>query len=109
MSFSVFYSLQFVLWILPLVCFSGSRVMLISAILFSWLTYLYFPISYQLRGARPDLFKAVVVAIGLLRLFMMFLAVQGRYSRSPGCGRHLNPREEGSDRKVPATVGRSVP
>ena len=26
MSFSVFYSPQFVLWILPLVCFSGSRV-----------------------------------------------------------------------------------
>ena len=99
MSFSVFYSPQFVLWILPLVCFSGSRVMLIPAILFSWLTYLYFPISDQLRGARPDLFKAVVVAIGLLRLFMMFLAVRGRYSRSPGCGRHLDPREEGSDQK----------
>src|SRR5262249_54578250 len=42
MSFSVFYSPQFVLWVLPLVCFSSSRVMLISAIFLSWLTYLYF-------------------------------------------------------------------
>jgi uncharacterized membrane protein len=75
MSFSVFYSPQFVLWILPLVCFSGSRVMLISAIFFSWLTYLYFPISFDL--GQPGLFKAMVVAVGLLRLFMMFLAVKG--------------------------------
>jgi hypothetical protein len=80
MSFSVFYSPQFVLWILPLVCFSASRVMLLSAIFFSWITYLYFPISYYLAYdlAHPRLFKAVVVALSLLRLFMMFLAIQGR-------------------------------
>ena len=30
MSFSVFYSPQFVLWILPLICFSDSRVMYLS-------------------------------------------------------------------------------
>ncbi len=79
MSFSVFYSPQYVLWILPLVCFSASRVMLISAILFSWLTYVDFPISYDLQPTRPDLFKAMVVAVGLLRLFMMFLAIKGLY------------------------------
>jgi hypothetical protein len=79
MSFSAFYSPQYVLWILPLVCFSGSRAMLISAIFFSWVTYLYFPISYDL--AQPDLFKAAVIAVSLLRLFMMFLTVQGRYGR----------------------------
>jgi hypothetical protein len=79
MSFSAFYSPQYVLWILPLVCFSGSRTMLISAIFFSWVTYLYFPISYDL--AQPDLFKAAVIAVSLLRLFMMFLTVQGRYGR----------------------------
>jgi hypothetical protein len=77
MSFSVFYSPQFVLWILPLVCFSGSRVMLISAIFLSWLTYLYFPISYDLQLGQPGLLKAMVAAVGLLRLFMMFLAVEG--------------------------------
>jgi hypothetical protein len=83
MSFSAFYTPQFVLWILPLVCFSGSRAMLISAICFSWLTYLYFPISYDLAHelAQPELYKAVIVAISLLRFFMMFLAIQGRYGR----------------------------
>ena len=80
MSFSVFYSPQYVLWILPLVCFSGSRGMLISAIFLSWLTYLYFPISYILTMVgQPGLFKAVIVAVGLLRLFMMFLAVKEQY------------------------------
>ena len=89
MSFSVFYSPQYVLWVLPLVCFSASRVMLISAILLSWLTYIYFPISYDLQPTRPDLFKAMVIATGSLRLFMMFLAVKGLYggkvkTRIPG-------------------------
>jgi hypothetical protein len=80
-SFSVFYSPQFVLWILPLVCFSGSRVMLISATFLSWLSYLYFPISFDLMelGQPTGLYKAVIVAVSLLRLFMMFLAVMGRY------------------------------
>jgi hypothetical protein len=71
------------LWILPLVCFSGSQAMLISAILFSWLTYLYFPVSYYLQGVQPDLFKAVVIAITLLRLFMMILAIHGRFRLGP--------------------------
>jgi hypothetical protein len=59
--------------------FLGSRVMRISAIFFSWLTYLYWPIAfhiaYDLQWGRP--FKTMIVAVGLLRLFMMFLAVKG--------------------------------
>jgi hypothetical protein len=81
-SFSVFYSPQYVLWILPLVCFSASRIMLAMATFLSWLSYIYFPISYGLMQARhPSLFKVVVVAVSLLRLIMMFLAVKGRYGR----------------------------
>lgn len=76
MSFSAFYSPQFVLWVLPLICFSTSPVMLMSAILFSWLTYLYFPISFDLRRAEPAIFQAAVVTISLLRIFMMFLAAR---------------------------------
>lgn len=72
-SFSVFYSPQYVLWILPLVCFSGSRVMLIAAILFSWLTYLYFPISFDLGLWYRGLFETITVAVSLLRLFMLSL------------------------------------
>ena len=74
MMFSTFYSPQFVLWILPLVCFSDSRVMLVSAVVFSWLTYLYFPISFDLAHGTA-LFKAAVVAVATLRVFMMFLTL----------------------------------
>jgi uncharacterized membrane protein len=73
MSFSVFYSPQFLLWIAPAVCFSRSRMMLISAICLSWLTYLYFPVSFDLE--QRGLFKVLVVVVSLLRLFMMFLAI----------------------------------
>jgi uncharacterized membrane protein len=80
MSFSVFYSPQFLLWILPLVCFSESRVMLTAAILLSWLTYLYFPVSYDLQQlGQGGLFKAMVVAVASLRVFMMLRAVRERY------------------------------
>lgn len=77
MSFSTFYSPQFVLWILPLVPFSGSLGMLISAILFSWLSYPYNPVDAPLA-----LFKAEIIAVSLLRLFMMFLAARGHFEKS---------------------------
>jgi hypothetical protein len=76
MSFSVFYSPQFVLWLLPFVCFSTSRAMLITSILFSWLTYLYFPIGFDLKKAEPSLLKAAIITVSLLRLIMMFLAAR---------------------------------
>jgi hypothetical protein len=71
-TFSAFYSPQFVLWFLPLVSFSGSRVMVISMIVLSWLTFLYFPISY---GHLPALLPTTIVAVSLLRLFMMLLSI----------------------------------
>jgi hypothetical protein len=73
MSFNTFYSPQYVLWVLPLICFSTSRAMVITAVLFSWLTYLYYPISYVLSTV---LHKAGVITISLLRLTMMFLAAR---------------------------------
>ena len=74
MSFSVFYSPQFVLWVLPLVSFSRSRVMLISAIFLSWLTYLYYPIGFFRYSRYPALFRTAIAAVSSLRLFMMFWA-----------------------------------
>ena len=80
MSFSVFYSPQYVLWVLPLVCFSRSRVMLISAIVLSWLTFLYYPIS----RLDPGLFKPpAVIAVSLVRSFMMFLTVRQHFELLP--------------------------
>lgn len=77
LSFSVFHSPQFVLWILPLVCFSQSRIMLISAILLSWLTYFYYPVGYFLSlRHHPGLFKATIIAVGSIRLLMMSLTIK---------------------------------
>lgn len=74
-SFSTFYSPQFVLWILPLICFSDSRVLLISAIFFSWLTYLYYPIGFIPGIEDPRIRHAMVIANNLFRLFIMFVVV----------------------------------
>jgi hypothetical protein len=79
-TFSPFYSPQFVLWVLPLVCFSDSRSMLWSAVALSWLTYLYFPIAYdKVRGTI--FFEAVIVAVTSLRFLMMFLSLQRWHDR----------------------------
>ena len=79
-SFSIFYSPQFLLWILPLTCFSRSRAMQMLTILFAWLTYLYFPISWGLTKSSHRqpylLFKAVIVAVSTVRLFMMGLVIK---------------------------------
>jgi hypothetical protein len=80
MSFSVFYSPQFVLWILPLICFLDSWVILVSAVLFSWLTYVYFPVIYNL--GKGHFFRMMIIAISCLRLVMIFLVCSSTYSTS---------------------------
>jgi hypothetical protein len=70
MSFSVFYSPQYVLWILPLVSFSDSWIILVSAVLFSWLTYAYCPIGYNVGGR---FYRMMIITVSSLRLFMIFL------------------------------------
>ncbi len=71
MLFSVFYSPQFVLWILPLTCFSDSVIILVSTILFSWLTYFYFPISWP-GNFKLGTYKTAVIAVTIFRLFITF-------------------------------------
>ena len=82
MSFSVFYSPQYILWILPLVCFTDLPIMQLSAICFSWLTYLSFPIGNDLwrlgRSAFPHI---MVISNSFLRLFMMILTAHRFFSR----------------------------
>jgi hypothetical protein len=73
-TFSAFYSPQYLIWILPLICFSDSRIMVILAIALSWLTFFYYPISYELAYGG-GLFRFAVVSISGLRLLMIFLSV----------------------------------
>jgi hypothetical protein len=72
-SFSVFYSPQYVLWILPIACFSSSRAILILLVAFGWATYCYFPISYNI-GERP--LHAFIIIVTMLRFSMMYLAAK---------------------------------
>ena len=44
-------------------------------IVFGWLSYLYFPISYDRKHLSPLLFHATVVSVTLLRFIMMYLAL----------------------------------
>jgi hypothetical protein len=74
--FSIFYSPQFLLWILPLTCFSSSWGMQVLTILFAWLTYLYFPISWDLRQRQPRFKEAVIIALSTLRLFLLGLVIK---------------------------------
>jgi hypothetical protein len=74
MTFSAFYSPQFVLWLLPFVSFADSRVMVISTIALSWLTYIEFPLSGHFDDIKA-LFYAPLVAASFIRLFMMLLSI----------------------------------
>ena len=92
MSFSVFYSPQFLLWVLPLLYFSTSRVMLITTILLSWLTYLYFPVIYDFDDGDANMrsLKIAVITITLLRLMMMFVAGKLMLKPREKIGRQLH-------------------
>lgn len=80
-SFSVFHSPQYVLWILPIACFSDSRALLVLSIAFGWLTYFYFPICFDLEDSYPRIFESSIIAITSLRFVMMFLAVRDNWSK----------------------------
>jgi len=101
MSVTIGYSPQYVLWILPLVCFSYSWTILVSAVLFSWLTYIYFPISYDL--GRGQFFRMMIIAVSFLRLFMIFLVCSSFIQRVRGSGFAAGP--VGSQAAGPSLAG----
>ena len=77
-TFSVFYSPQFILWLLPTVCFAKSRMMAVLALLLAWLTYMYFPVAWDLAnmGASSEPLHALIVVVTALRVSMMVVAVR---------------------------------
>jgi hypothetical protein len=95
MSFSVFYSPQYCLWILPLACFSRQRSIQRLALAYGWLTFLYFPVYHVIAaqkltmasaaaagiGVRLVMFRACVVAVTLLRIVMMACALRRPVAR----------------------------
>jgi hypothetical protein len=79
-SFSVFYSPQFLLWIISICCFSKDRWLNILAITFSWTTFIYFPtlfgdFSAQMRENIPYallLSRGIIILITAIRFAMIY-------------------------------------
>lgn len=90
MSFSVFYSPQYILWLLPVAAFSEDRTVRRLAIAGAWLTFLYYPIFHvagsdavtlataaEHGGAlKLVLFRACVVGVTLVRFALMLAALR---------------------------------
>jgi hypothetical protein len=82
MAFSIFYSPQFLLWILPVACFSSGALIRAATVAFSWLTFFYYPIVYDLRLAAPQsrllkyCFGGLVAAVACLRMLIIGLCVK---------------------------------
>jgi hypothetical protein len=86
MTFSVFYSPQFLLWVLPIVAFANSRMTIVLALLLAWVTYAYFPVAWDLfhTGASLEPLPALIVAITALRVSMMIVAVRNMHDPDVG-------------------------
>ena len=70
-SFSVFYSPQFVLWLVP---FAADLSWPLAAWIVgacSWVTFAYFPVAFFKRLHHPRLFQLAVAAVAALRLLLM--------------------------------------
>lgn len=77
-SCSTFYSPQFVLWVLPFVCFIESPGIRRGTILFSLLTYLYFPVLFDSGSAQ---LRNIVIVLAIIRIALLFLSIKGYRSK----------------------------
>jgi hypothetical protein len=73
-SFSVFYSPQFVLWLVPFVAFWTSPWSAWLVIVASWATFAYFPIAFFKRAHHARAFELAVAAVAALRLLILHAA-----------------------------------
>lgn len=80
MTFSVFYSPQYLIWLLPFLLLTDDRILVFLGILFAWSTYEYFPVSYDLHFGQPALFARFfglsVLAVAAIRFLMIARLIQ---------------------------------
>jgi hypothetical protein len=117
MSFSVFYSPQYCLWLVPFACFSQSRSVWLQSVLFGWVTYLYFPV-FHVNGAhkitlataasagfttlRLLIFRACIIAVTLLRFGIMASPLRSLWSSRVGSKMEVAGTAAGELRYAPA-------
>ncbi len=89
-TFSVFYSPQFCLWIIPIAAFSESLLIRRLTVVLSWATFLYFPLAFDLKNtelARRLLFRIAITLNAVIRLALLGTAIK----RSKGSLIKQNP------------------
>jgi len=104
-SFAVFWSEQFILWIAAIACFSSRRVVLVATSVMCWVTILEFPVLFDLwtehqREWQGVMYRrewqTVLAVTSVLRLVIMTSAVP--WGRPRRARESLGLREEdGSD------------
>lgn len=78
MTFSVFYSPQFFLWIVPIACFSESILIKRLTVAFCWATFFYYPIGWGLKnkGLAGKIFlRAAMTLTAATRLVLLYSLV----------------------------------
>jgi hypothetical protein len=86
-AFLSFHSPQYMLWILPVACFSSSRVILGLALVLSWLAHLHFPLLSALTFGRlnaDQLYHLNVIPVTLLHFAIMVVAAHHVLSNRRG-------------------------
>lgn len=73
-SFSIFHSPQFILWIIPIASFSPSIWLNFWAIIYSWIIYLYFPLIFDKHNPTQFAFKLTVILMSAVRLAMLYIS-----------------------------------
>jgi len=83
-SFSVFYSPQFVLWLVPFVAEWSWPLLSWLVVAVSWATFAYFPVAFFRRLHHPRVFEAAVTTVAALRVLVLGIAGFARAPRAPG-------------------------
>ncbi len=70
-SVTSFYSPQFILWIIPLACFTANSTLYWTITIYSLATYLYAPVAFDYRGWW---YEAILIGLAGWRFLIMGLA-----------------------------------
>jgi hypothetical protein len=92
-SFSVFYSPQFVLWLVPFVAEWTWPLASWLVVGTSWVTYAYFPVAFFRRARQPRIFELSVAVVAGLRAVLMLVSAFGR---PPATAAGTDPARPGS-------------
>ena len=95
-SFSVFYSPQFVLWLVPFVADFAWPLAAWVVVACSWVTFAYFPVAFFKRLHHRRLFELAVSAVALLRGLLLALSGFGVGAAAPASSGPSAPRAASS-------------